>query len=148
MIHEVAIDVGILFVDAPVPGKAKWVQRMQEHELRAFRHALGEPHPQQTRLYAGAEIAFDAMRSRDQKQCTFGSAGARGRHIHEERLSVCCIGLGVNTGGDAETVCLCGCNECIAGAAVVGGKMLFGCGCHGHGKIVLSPRAFQRVRRE
>ena len=39
MIDEIAIHIGIVFVDAPVPGEAIRVQRMQHHELGARRHA-------------------------------------------------------------------------------------------------------------
>ena len=144
VVDEIAIDVGILFVDAPVPGKAERVQRMQEHQFRAFGHAFREPHPQQPRLHAGAEITFDAVRSGDQQKRALGAAGACGRHIHEERLAVGCIGMGVDAGGDTETIRFGGCDEGLAGLAVIGWKMLFGIGCHGGVEIVLSPLTLQR----
>src|SRR6185312_6256779 len=124
-IGEVAVDVGVVFIDVPVPGKAVRIQRVQQNNPGSFRRAPRQTFAHQTGLHAGPEITFHAMRAGDQQQRRFRIARADGGCVEKERFSVRAFFGRMQAAGDAQTGSLRRRDERVARFAVIMRKMMF-----------------------
>src|SRR6185437_411765 len=131
-VDAVAVDVGIVLVDAPVPGEAIGIERVKQHDLGVFRRAPREALAQQPGLHARAEIALDAMRRRDEEKRLPGGARADDGGVEEQGLAVAPDGLRMHAAHDVDAGKLAGGDEGVPRLAIVGGKVFCGIGGHGY----------------
>ena len=87
VVEEVAVEVDIVLVDAPVPGEAVRVDRVNEQDGRVVGKIAAKAFRQQRCLDARAAIALDAVRSRADGQNAGCVRGSEPRHIHRQRFA-------------------------------------------------------------
>ena len=89
VVDEVAIEVDVVFVDAPAPGKTMRVDRVDQQHRRVPGLGALEPAPRQPgHVATRSGITLDAVCSRHQHQQFAGILGADPRHVGNTWLAV------------------------------------------------------------
>ncbi|MDE1173120.1 MAG: hypothetical protein PW790_05525 [Parvibaculaceae bacterium] len=134
-IDEVAVEVDIVLVHPPPPGKAMGVEGMDENQRCVGGQPVRQPPFQQGRLDRRAAIALDAVRAGNDAEHLLRAGGAYPGHIHRQILSARPF-QGMRIGGERASRLLRRRAKAGAGGGVIRRKIIGGLFverfCHGH----------------